>query len=257
MSLPVFFSSSSKVNEPPDWVYELRDAGFDGWEIVAEGDYRLDQQASSARVRDLIETSGLRVSVHAPYGDLNCASLNYPIFRESVRQITLCVQQASEWTDRVTIHPGYLSPLGKLDPERAWAAQKEALREIGRCADDCGVLACLENMIAIREFLCRDPGELLGLIDGIEGVGTCFDLGHANTVGAVGEFTSLLSSADHLHLHDNHGESDEHLPLGMGTVDWTRAGQAIASSYNGIAVIEGRAVDEGRRSLAVVRGWAR
>jgi len=255
MTFPVYFSSSTKVTAPPDWVYDLRAAGFDGWEIVAEGDYRLDQPESLARIRDLIECTDLPVTVHAPYGDLNCASLNYPIQRESIRQITACVAGAAEWTDRVTIHPGYLSPLAKLDPERAWAIQKESLREIGRSGIEHGVLVCLENMIAIREFLCRDPGELLGMIEGIEGIGACFDLGHAHTVGAVPDFVALLARADHLHLHDNHGESDEHLPLGAGTIDYGHAGLTIAAGYRGIAVVEGRSVAEGRQSLSVIRGW--
>lgn len=257
MSLRVYFSSSSKVTAPPEWVHGIVDAGFDGWEVVAEGDYRLDDPAGLARVRDLIETTGLAISVHAPYADLNMSSLNFPIHRETVRQLTTCIARASEWTDRVTIHPGYLSPLGRLEPARAWAAQKEALREIGRYAADHGVLACLENMIAIREFLCRDPGELLGMIDGIEGVGACFDLGHANTVGAVPAFLAVLGSADHLHLHDNNGLSDEHLSIGEGTVDWAKVGPAVAASYDGIAVVEGRSVDEGRRSLERIRGWLR
>lgn len=257
MSPRIHFSSSAKVTAPPEWVHGITDAGFDGWEVVAEGDYRLDDPAGLARVRDLIETTNLTVTVHAPYADLNLASLNYPIFRESVRQIATCVERASEWTDRVTIHPGYLSPLGKLDPGRAWATHKEALREIGRCAVDHGVLACLENMIAIREFLCRDPGELLGTIEGIEGIGACFDIGHAHTVGAVPAFLDVLGSADHLHLHDNHGMSDEHLPLGAGTVDWARVGPAVAASYGGIVVVEGRNVDEGWQSLERIRGWFR
>lgn len=253
----IHFSSSAKVTAPPEWVHEIADAGFDGWEVVAEGDYRLDDPAGLARVRDLVETTNLAVSVHAPYADLNLASLNYPILRESVRQVTACIEHASEWTDRVAIHPGYLSPLGRLDPGRAWTTHKEALREIGRCAVDNGVLACLENMIAIREFLCRDPGELLGTIEGIEGVGACFDIGHAHTVGAVPAFLDVLGSADHLHLHDNHGMSDEHLPIGAGTVDWARVGPAVAARYRGIVVIEGRNVDEGRQSLERVRGWFR
>ena len=254
--MKVYFSSSSKVNAPPEWVFGIADAGFDGWEVVADGAYRLDDPAGLARVRDLVERTGLAISVHAPYADLNAASLNYPIFRETVRQLGACIAHAAEWTERVTIHPGYLSPLGKLDPDRAWATQKEALREIGRCASDHGVLACLENMPSIREFLCRDPGELLGMIDGVEGVGACFDLGHAHTLGAVPAFLEELARADHLHLHDNGGLSDEHLPIGAGTVDWTRVAPVVTAAYGGIAVVEGRSVDEGRRSLERVRGWS-
>ena len=252
---PVYFSSSTKITAPPDWVHDLHAAGFDGWEIVAEGDYRLDTPEGLTRIRHLVETTGLKITVHAPYGDLNCASLNYPILRESIRQISVCIATASEWTDRVTIHPGYVSPVGKIMPDRTWQQQKEALIEIGRVASDHSVVACLENMIGIREFLCRMPEELAGMVDGIEGIGMTIDIGHANTVGKVREFLPYLSQASHLHVHDNHGVHDEHLHLGAGTIDWDLVGRCIARDYSGIVVVEGRSLEEGKTSLSTVRGW--
>jgi len=58
-----------------------------------------------------------------------------------------------------------------------------------------------------------------------------------------------------MHVHDNNGQSDEHLPIGDGTVDWEAVGQAIARDYSGILVIEGRRIEEGKKSLSVTRGW--
>jgi sugar phosphate isomerase/epimerase len=193
--------------------------------------------------------------VHAPYGDLNLATLNDPIWHESVRQICTCIEAALAWTDRVTFHPGYLSPVGKIMPDRAWSQQKEALRIIGRVASDHSVLACLENMIALKEFLCRDPGELFGMVEGIEGIGVTIDIGHAHTMGLVREFLPCLPRASHLHIHDNHGASDEHLAIGAGTIDWALVGPRIARDYTGVAVVEGRSLEEGQTSLSRVRGW--
>ncbi|MCP1661817.1 MAG: sugar phosphate isomerase/epimerase [Methanocalculus sp. MSAO_Arc1] len=251
----LYFSSSSKVWDDPDWVFGIEEIGYDGWEISADGNYRLDEKSKKERLSDVIASTSLQVTVHAPYGDLNPASINYPIWRESVRQVCLCIEHAADLTDRVTIHPGYLSPLSKYDPGRAWSLQKEALTEIGKTAEDHGILACLENMISIKEFLCRDPGELFGMIEGIEGIGTTIDIGHANTTGTVDEFLRHLGSADHLHLHDNHGSSDEHLALRRGTVDWNRVSKAVLESYSGIVVVEGRNLVEAEESLHVVRGW--
>lgn len=249
------FSSSSKVWDSIEWVFGIEEAGYDGWEIVADGNYRLDDPENVRRIDGVLSGTGLGVTVHAPYGDLNLATLNYPIWRESIRQICLCIEKASEWTDIVTIHPGYLSPVGKMMPEAAWRRQKDALAEIGACALEHSVTACLENMISIKEFLCRVPDELLGMTDGIEGVGITIDIGHANTMGLVDQFLPHLSRANHLHIHDNHGESDEHLALGKGTIDWDVVGRHITRDYHGIAVVEGRSLEEGRASLQVVRGW--
>jgi len=250
-----YFSSSSKVWDDPKWVIGIEELGYDGWEISADGNYRLDDPKKRERIDEVLASTNLGLTVHAPYGDLNLASMNYPIWRESIRQICLCIKHAADLTDRVTIHPGYLSPLSKLDVERAWSLQKEALGEIGVIAEEYGVIACLENMISIKEFLCRDPGELFGIIEGIDGIGVTIDIGHANTTGTVDEFLKHLPKADHLHLHDNHGSSDEHLSLERGTVNWGRVSRALLDSYSGVVVIEGRNINEAEESLAVVRGW--
>jgi len=255
MKNPLSFSASSKVWEDITWIFGIEEAGFDGWEIVADGNYRLDSPENVRRIDEAIASTQLRITVHAPYADLNLATLNYPIWRESVRQVCTCVEQASAWSDRVTIHPGYLSPIGKMMPQKAWEQQREALREIGRVAADHGVLACLENMIGLREFLCRDPGELFGMTGGIEGIGVTIDIGHANTMGLVGEFLACIGDASHIHIHDNCGQHDEHLAIGEGTVDWKKVGPAIAARYAGVLVVEGRSLEEGKKSIKVVHGW--
>jgi len=251
MSKLPYFSSSAKVWDDIAWVYGIEEAGYAGWEIVADGSYRLDNAECYTKIKDVIGTTGLGVTVHAPYGDLNLATLNDPIWRESIRQICTCIEHASDLTDRVTIHPGYLSPSGKLMPKKVWDLQKEALRQIGKCAVENSVIACLENMISFKEFLCRFPEELIGMTEGIEGIGMTFDFGHANTLGKVKDFLPHIDKAGHVHIHDNHGVSDEHLALGDGTIDWTTVGKAISEKYRGIIVIEGRSVEEAKKSLTV------
>jgi sugar phosphate isomerase/epimerase len=253
MSTRPFFSSSAKVWDDISWVYGIEEAGYSGWEIVGDGNYRLDNPACFSKIEEVIATTHLGISVHAPYGDLNLATLNDPIWRESIRQICTCIIHASKITDKVTIHPGYLSPVGKLMPQKVWDLQKEALRQIGKCAQEHSVLACLENMIGVKEFLCRVPEELIGMTEGIEGIGMTFDFGHANTIGKVNNFLAYVKKAHHVHIHDNNGMSDEHLALGEGTVPWVTVGKRIAAEYSGIVVIEGKSIDEAKKSIAVFR----
>ncbi|OPY38483.1 MAG: endonuclease IV [Methanoregula sp. PtaU1.Bin051] len=255
MNIRPYFSSSAKVWDSIEWVYAVEDAGYSGWEIVSDGNYRLDDRDSYEKISEVIQGTNLGISVHAPYGDLNLATLNDPIYRESIRQVCICIERASDLTDRVTFHPGYLSPVGKLVPQKIWELQKSALRQIGKVAAENGILACVENMISVKEFLCRDAGELIGMTSGIEGIGMTFDFGHANTVGKVDEFLPLVSRADHIHIHDNHGGRDEHLALGDGTINWETVGREIARNYKGIVVIEGRSVEEAKRSLQVYRNY--
>lgn len=253
MTLQFFFSSSRLIFGSTDWVAELEGIGYTGWEIVADGKYRFDNLDSFRQICDTLASTHLKATVHAPYSDLNPASLNYPIWKESIRQICTCIQSAAEITDQVTIHPGYLSPVGKLVPEKVWGLQKEALREIGACAYNLSMRANLENMGGSREFLGRLPEEIQGMVEGIEGIGITCDLGHAHTIGKVKEFLHFLPAVDHLHLHDNHGEYDEHLALGDGTINWENAGKIVREQYRGIVVVEGRNLKEAQKSFQVCR----
>jgi sugar phosphate isomerase/epimerase len=108
-------------------------------------------------------------------------------------------------------------------------------------------------MVGVKEFLCRQPEELVGMTEGIEGIGMTFDFGHANTMGMVNDFLPYVKRANHIHIHDNHGMSDEHLSLGDGTINWEKVGKTIAADYSGVVVIEGRSTEEAKKSLAVFR----
>jgi sugar phosphate isomerase/epimerase len=108
-------------------------------------------------------------------------------------------------------------------------------------------------MGGLKEVLCRFPEEILGMIDGVPGIGFTLDVGHAHTVGKVREFLRVLPSADHIHIHDNHGTADQHLALGDGTIPWEEVGRAVARDYQGIVVVEGRSLEEAAKSLSVFR----
>ncbi|MCZ6678045.1 MAG: sugar phosphate isomerase/epimerase, partial [Candidatus Poribacteria bacterium] len=69
----------------------------------------------------------------------------------------------------------------------------------------------------------REPTRLVQLITdlGAANVGICIDTGHRNIVGDPVE--ALRIAGKHLfttHLHDNHGEQDEHLLPGLANIDW-------------------------------------
>lgn len=253
MSLTPFFSASSKAWEDRRWVYSLEGIGYRGWEVMADGASSFERPGIVKEVTEIAASTRLALSVHAPYSDLNLASLNHPIWRESVRQVLACIEGAADLTDRVTVHPGYLSPMGKLLPEKVWALQKSALSEIGKYAADRGVRVFLENMGGLKEVLCRFPEEILGMIEDAGGTGFTLDIGHAHTVGKVREFLAVLPSAHHIHVHDNHGTADEHLALGEGTIPWEEVGRAVARDYRGIVVVEGRSLGEAEKSVAVFR----
>jgi sugar phosphate isomerase/epimerase len=62
-------------------------------------------------------------------------------------------------------------------------------------------------------------------------VGICLDTGHAHIGGGVGaaiaELKPLIRTT---HIHDNHGQKDEHLWPGDGTIAWTETMQELRTA---------------------------
>ena len=62
----------------------------------------------------------------------------------------------------------------------------------------------------------------------LNNVGICLDLGHAHvTVGIAAAIGTLGARIASVHVHDNHGQKDEHLWPGDGTIDWTPTAEAL------------------------------
>ncbi|MDY6966210.1 MAG: sugar phosphate isomerase/epimerase family protein [Halobacteriota archaeon] len=241
------FSSITAVYDPFDWVYELEDIGFTGWEIVCEGDMRLTKELRK-RIESFHESTNLDLSIHAPFSDLNLASINYPIWEETVRQIRSCIENSPDRAKVVTIHPGHLSPLGAQMPEKAWKQMVEALKKLTKCAVDRDITLGLENMVNINWLFGRFPHEIDGLVETVNSgnMGITFDIGHANLTDSIDEFLKL--DFIHVHAHDNFGKTDEHLSIGKGEIDWRRVIDGL-NDYKGSVVIEAKSLEEGKESF--------
>jgi len=144
-SMKISFSSLALVNNPFDWAYGLEEVGFTGWEVVSEGKQQLNDSTLS-QIRNIIETTDLVLTLHLPFSDLNLGSLNHPIWNESIRQMTKCLERASDLLSLLWVHPGHLSPLGMQLPDMAWQQNIEGLRTICDFADDFGINIGVENM---------------------------------------------------------------------------------------------------------------
>ena len=251
----ISFGASSKIWEDITWVYNIKDIGYDGWEICADGNYHFRNDKHIAAIREVLNSTKLSASIHAPYSDLNLITINEPIWRESLRQICMCIEKGHDFAKTVSFHPGYMSPTAELVPERAWNMLKEALKQIGAVADEYGITACLENMPAIPGFVCQRPEELLGLIEGIDGMSYTIDLGHAHTMNLISDFLKLLPNASHIHMHGNNGMHDEHLPVGTGTLPWDLIRSSLPHYHGDCIVVEGRNLKEAEQSYNVLRGW--
>jgi sugar phosphate isomerase/epimerase len=257
VSLKVSFSAYKLVTYPFSWAYKLEDMGFDGWEIVSEARQKISEE-TLPEIRDIVNSTGLEISVHAPFSDLNCATLNEPIWNESIKQIKQCIELSADFSKVIVIHPGILSPLGSQMPDKAWERNVKALKIICDHAKDYGVSVCLENMPNIDKLLGRTSHEIFGMIEMVdhENISFAFDIGHSNTMKNTREFLCNVKEVSHIHAHDNNGVYDEHLEIGKGNVKWDTVLSGL-NGYGRLFVIEGRSLEEGEKSLRFIREWER
>jgi len=250
----ISFSSHAVADAPFSCAYELEDHGYTGWEMVEDGADGLNSE-SLKNVQDICETTDLELTLHLPFSDMNLASLNTGIHREVLRQMKDYLELASDFVELAVVHPGYLSPYGARVPERAWQATIGSLQVICDFAADYGVLVTVENMPDVPKVFGKYPQEMLRLLDLVDrpNIGLTFDVGHANTMGLVDEFLKVYQGRiSHVHLHDNMGKKDEHLPVGKGNIDWKAVMDGL-SHYSGIFVTEVDCLEDGVESLAFLR----
>jgi sugar phosphate isomerase/epimerase len=106
-----------------------------------------------------------------------------------------------------------------------------ALEHLRVFASPLGVKLNIENIL--NEVTA--PAHILEVlrIGHFSDIGVCLDTGHAHisdSVGSViGELKPFIRSA---HLHDNHGEKDEHLWPGDGGIEWPEAMAGLKAAPN-------------------------
>lgn len=100
-----------------------------------------------------------------------------------------------------------------------------AVRDLCARARDLGVTFGLENVPSGLPTL-RQALDRVGRDPAATGLGICIDTGHANLsytqdgVPPVRFVEELRETIVEVHVHDNDGEADQHLPPGDGTLDW-------------------------------------
>ena len=216
-------------------------------EIRSERPYALPQdleREGAEGLREKLQALGLEPILHSAVYDINLASLNPLIRRASIRQTVESIRLASLLGAKiVVIHPGRLPknyPREYLSNSRINLLT--SLRIMARIAGRMGVTLAVENSPRGRAHrLVATPQEHLYILEKVSSphIGALLDLGHAHTWGFdLREYINLLK--DHVvafHIHDNHGSSDEHLPLGKGNMDVRGVMEEIRSMDRALPVI--------------------
>lgn len=218
-------------------------------------------------VNELQRSTGVAVTLHLSYVDLNLASLMPGVADNSIQRTQRGLEYAAEVGALCAVlHTGLVPlrhPLLLQAAQQRLSASLNALQPL--------VPVALENL-ALTEYDLLRGAASLEAVTSKAGFGNCIDVGHALVEGCtteiadgvgsggvsaglarLGDYQQTLTNIIHLHLQDNDGLSDAHQTLGSGKLEWLAMREWL-SSFTGTVNLEvGPSSDAVRTSVRFLR----
>lgn len=184
-----------------------------------------------------LEEHHLRVTFHGPFMDLSPGSIDGDIravtrkrFEQLLRLIPVFKPQT------IVCHAGYDRRHYSWYREEWIEATLDMWTWFADRVNDAGSRLMLENVYE------DGPEDIEALFEELapHKVGFCFDIGHHVVFGKASMDSWLDSLGPYLgqvHLHDNRGDWDDHLALGLGTIDFAPFWAFLKESKRPLPVI--------------------
>lgn len=202
---------------------------------------------------DILNSFDFKYTIHAPFLDVNIASLSTKSRNVSIEQIKDSINLANEIdASIVVVHPGLVPFLLKEMPEKIYPVANNSIKELGDYSRDLGVTTTIENMPNFESMIYQDMSKLNEILVEFE-MGMTFDIGHAHHSG-ISPDEMYFDSIKHIHAHDNMGDDDSHLPLGEGNIQLKDIVNTFEEkNYDGIYMIEVNDKDSIKKSLEYLK----
>ncbi len=202
---------------------EIANLGFDSVELTMDAPEATPQKVSAQKeeILDFLSSQNLQLISHVPCF-VSTADLYESIRSASRKEVLEALEASSQLgVKKAVLHPSYVTGLGKYVKDEVKKLGYEFLETVYVRANDLGITLCLENMTPMEMWL-SEPEEFIGVFEKFEKMKLTLDLGHANIQtkeSTVHEFIKLYGKKiGHLHVSDNFGKEDNHLPLGCGKI---------------------------------------
>jgi sugar phosphate isomerase/epimerase len=218
-----------------DMIEGIAELGLDLFEFCPEYLEQTPDALTPPRRRNArtkAERLNIKLVVHASFSSINITFINKHVRAAALDQLKREIKLAHDLeSDIITIHPGVKSAHASWYPEsHYWDAQIAAYQELLAFAAPLGVRICTENINPGGVGTEEQVAQLFANLDSPH-FGLTFDFGHHNLIYnkySLGERTEAAKSilkrfADRiwmLHVHDNWGEKDDHMAIGMGQIEY-------------------------------------
>lgn len=208
------------------------------------------------RIRESFWSRGLSITLHGPYMDMNPGSTDEPIRLSTAAMYAKVFRVIEHLRPKtVVLHAGYHEKKYKGNHE-LWLSQSlKTWPSLVSEAERLGTVIAVENIFE------REPSTLKLLMDAIESpnFGICIDAGHLRVFSRVDMeewFRVLGPKIAEVHLHDNHGKHDDHLPLGEGSIDIPRFLSLLAQyATDPVYTIEPHGEEVMKRAIEAVKKY--
>lgn len=190
--------------------------------------------------RDLQALGLAAVSIHTPFGGLLDLADANPHHRHAAIGGALTAATALKRLGGrlVIVHP---SDLNRHDHD-VEARLADAARSLALLAENCaqaGLTLVVES--PLPHLVGGHPDEFARLIRGLPAeVGVCLDTGHTFLGHHWHRFVDVAGERlMHVHANDNRGTRDDHLPPGLGLIDWREIGRTLRHArFDGWIMLE-------------------
>ena len=214
------------------------------------------QDADVRRLGDAFKKAGLSYTFHAPFMDLAPGGVDSKIRRATRERLEHVLHLAALIRPKaVVLHPEYEEWRHGEAFDLWFQGSLEMWIPLVKEAEKLGVTLALENVFD------EGPEVLKKLLEKINSprCGFCFDTGHWLIFSRKRweEWIEALGSRlVEVHLHDNMGKKDQHLPPGDGKFDFTGFFHLLwAQRLSPVYTIEVHQEEDLPRSLEAVRGY--
>jgi sugar phosphate isomerase/epimerase len=208
--------------------------GFDFVDLFLEEDQAVPEKIDIQKMRELLKTYGLGVVGHTAW----YLPVGSPV--PSLRDAAISeMQRYFEYFSKltvpyVTIHANW--PPGMFSTKEGIEFQVGTLRRLVESAKKHDISLMYEpvdtwhdSIESVSEIMQSVPNLYLHL-----------DIGHAHLFGRRPEqfIETFHDKLKHIHMNDNDGRGDLHIPLGAGTIDWENVIKCLKQYYDGTITLE-------------------
>jgi len=207
--------------------------GFDYLELTLDAPlaHHAVVDAQRAEILATLADTGLGLVCHLP---TFVASTDLtPALRQASRdEIRRSLDTAAALNaEKVVAHPPAVGPMGALAMDIVTPLVAEAMAEMLTHAESIGMSICLENMFP-RYRTGVDIDFFKPLLETHPELRLTLDIGHAFIDGPGDRrllrfIETLGQRIGHLHVSDNKGKRDDHLPVGKGKIPFDRVARAL------------------------------